>query len=107
MDRVKPFLFLIAAAFLLAITDPALAGNKFTTIGGGVVGQKEEKIALIKNLSGYLGGFLVLVGIAGLVTRKRFEGMVMMVTGKKFDPAVVASLVVMIIGFALIGVYLA
>ncbi len=105
MDRVKPFLFLIAAAFLLAISDPALAGNKFTTIGGGVSGQSKEKIALMKNLSIYIGGFLVLVGIAGLATKKRFEGMVLMATGKGADKAAIISLIIMIIGFGLIGVY--
>ena len=105
MGRVKPFLFLVAAALLLAIADPVLAGNKFTTIGGGVSGQSKEKVALMKNLSIYIGGFLVLVGIAGLATKKRFEGMVLMATGKGADKAAIISIIIMIIGFGLIGVY--
>jgi nitrate reductase gamma subunit len=105
MQRIKPFLFLIAAGLLLAITDPSLAGNKFTTIGGGVSGQSKDKIALMKNLSIYIGGFLVLVGIAGLATKKRFEGMVLMASGKGVDKAVIISIIIMLVGFGLIGIY--
>lgn len=105
MERSKPLLFLIIAGLLLAMVDPALASNKFTTIGGGVSGQSKEKIALMKNLSVYIGGFLVLVGIAGLATKRRFEGMVLMATGKGADKAALISLIIMIVGIALIGVY--
>ena len=105
MGRVKPLLFLLAAALLLAIADPALAGNKFTTIGGGVSGQSKEKIALMKNLSIYIGGFLVIVGIAGLATKRRFEGMVLMASGKGVDKAVIISIIIMLVGLGLIGVY--
>ncbi len=106
MKRFKPLLFLIVTGLLLAMmADPALAENKFTTIGGGVVGQSEQKVALLKNLSIYLGGFLVLVGIAGLATKRRFEGMVLMATGKGADKAAIISLIIIIIGLGLIGVY--
>ena len=66
---------LITSLALLSIFDPALA-NKFETIGGGVTGLSQEKLQLLKQISLYSGGFLLLLSIMAMLTRNRFEGFV-------------------------------
>jgi nitrate reductase gamma subunit len=90
---------------LLVIAEPLLAGNKFVTIGGGVSGISREKIALLKTISGYAGGIIITISIAALLTRRRYEGTVLMANKKKrVDAAVVAPLVLSVLGLVLIGI---
>jgi nitrate reductase gamma subunit len=105
MERLKPFLFLIAAGVLLALTDPALAGNKFVTIGGGVSGISREKVALLKTISGYAGGIIIFISVAALLTRQRYEGTVLMANKKKsLDASVIVPLVLSVVGLGLIAI---
>jgi hypothetical protein len=98
-------LVLVTLALLIIAIEPALAGNKFTTIGGGVSGSKTEKIALFQALMPWAGGFLILVGIAALLTKNRYEGLIGLVTGRKFEAVTVVPLVLMAIGLFLIVLY--
>lgn len=71
--------YLATVLFLLlvaALSDPALAGNKFTTIGSGVSGGQEEKVFILKRVGAYTGIFLILLGGLSLLTRDRFEGFI-------------------------------
>jgi hypothetical protein len=97
MRRVVFFLIL-ALVIIVAVNDPALAGNKFTKIGGGVAGSSSDKIAFLKSLRGIFGGFLVLLGIIAFATRGRFEGLVGMVTGKTFEAVTVVPVILIILG---------
>lgn len=101
MRRVALFL-LFAIFILIAVFDPALAGNKFTKIGGGVSGSSGEKIELLKSMRGIFGGFLVLLGVIAFATRGRFEGLVGMVTGKKFEAVTVVPIILIVLGSILI-----
>jgi hypothetical protein len=101
MRRVASVLFLALLIFI-AVSDPALAGNKFTKIGGGVSGSSGDKIELLKSMRGIFGGFLVLLGIIAFATRSRFEGLVGMVTGKRFEAVTVVPIVLIILGSILI-----
>jgi nitrate reductase gamma subunit len=90
---------------LLFLADPALAGIKFVTIGGGVSGISREKIALLKTISGYAGGVIILISLAALLTRSRYEGAIMMASKKKkIDATIIAPLIFSLIGLVLIGV---
>ncbi len=87
--------------FIIAVTiaiDPALAGNKFTTIGGGVSGSSHEKFQVLKSISAIFGGFLILLGVLSFITRGRFEGLVGMVTGRAFEAVTVVPVVLIILG---------
>ena len=97
MQRVTTIL-LLALFILLAVYDPALAGNKFTKIGGGVSGSSSDKIELLKSMRGIFGGFLILLGIVAFATRGRFEGLVGMVTGKGFEAVTVVPIILIILG---------
>ncbi len=89
---------LLAMIIVIAVCDPVLAGNKFTKIGGGVVGSHREKIEFLKSLRGIFGGFLVLLGILSFATRSRFEGLVGMVTGKTFEAVTIVPIILIILG---------
>jgi hypothetical protein len=97
MQRAAFFL-LFAVLILIAAFDPALAGNKFTKIGGGVSGSSGDKIELLKSMRGILGGFMVLLGVIAFATRGRFEGLVGMVTGKRFEAVTVIPIILIILG---------
>ncbi len=97
MRRVTIYTLLALIVFI-ALYDPVLAGNKFTKIGGGVVGSSNEKIEFLKSLRGIFGGFLVLLGILAFATRSRFEGLIGMVTGKTFEAVTVVPVVLIIFG---------
>lgn len=101
MRRVALFL-LFAILISVALFDPALAGNKFTKIGGGVSGSSSDKIELLKSMRGIFGGFLVLLGVIAFATRGRFEGLVGMVTGKGFEAVTVVPIILIILGTILI-----
>ncbi len=92
------FYLLFAVLISVAVFDPALAGNKFTKIGGGVSGSSGDKIELLKSMRGILGGFMVLLGVIAFATRGRFEGLVGMVTGKRFEAVTVVPIVLIILG---------
>ncbi len=96
---------LLGSLLLLALAiDPAFAGNKFTTIGSGVSGEQSQKLEHLQKLTPWAGGFLILVGLAALATKNRYEGLIGLVTGKKFDAVTVVPIVLMIIGLILIGI---
>lgn len=97
MRRITFFL-LFTILISIAIFDPALAGNKFTKIGGGVSGSSSDKIELLKSMRGIFGGFLILLGIIAFATRGRFEGLVGMVTGKGFEAVTVVPIILIILG---------
>ncbi len=89
---------LLAIIIILAVSEPALAGNKFTKIGGGVTGSSNEKIEFLKSLRGIFGGFLVLLGVLSFATRSRFEGLVGMVTGKTFEAVTIIPIILIVLG---------
>lgn len=97
MRRATPYV-LLALIIFIAICDPALAGNKFTRIGGGVSGSSSDKIEFLKSLRGIFGGFLVLLGVLSFATRSRFEGLVGMVTGSTFDAVTIIPIILIILG---------
>jgi len=97
MRRATPYI-LLALIIFVAVYDPALAGNKFTRIGGGVSGSSNEKIEFLKSLRGIFGGFLVLLGVLSFATRGRFEGLVGMVTGKTFEAVTVIPIILIVLG---------
>jgi hypothetical protein len=98
-------LFQNTLLLLFIAVEGAFAGNKFTTIGGGVSGSKTQKLAHFQELMPWAGGFLILVGLAALLTKNRYEGLIGLVTGKKFEAVTVVPLVLMVIGLFLIGLY--
>ncbi len=104
MSRYITILFVTLLAVLMAV-DPALAGNKFTKIGGGVSGSSAEKLMDLKLIGGIFGGFLILLGIVSILTRDRFEGMVGMVSGKRFEAVTVVPIVLTILGSLLVTYY--
>lgn len=105
MKRVTLFL-LLALLILIAVPDPILsAGNKFTKIGGGVVGSHREKIEYLKSLSAIFGAFLTLLGILSFATRSRFEGLIGIVTGKLFEAVTVVPIVMIIMGTLMVLAY--
>ncbi len=104
MSRYTTILIITLLLVLVAI-DPALAGNKFTTIGGGVSGSDAEKFRVLKGVGGIFGGFLILLGIASFLTRGRFEGLVGMVTGERFEAVTVVPIILLILGGLLVTFY--
>lgn len=104
MKRAIP-LILLALIILVAVHDPVWAGNKFTKIGGGVVGSKDEKLQFLKSLSGIFGGFLVALGILSFATRSRFEGLIGMVTGRTFEAVTVVPVILIILGSLMVLAY--
>jgi len=104
MSRFITILFLATLLILFAV-DPALAGNKFTKIGGGVSGSNLEKFRILKAIGGIFGGFLILLGIIAFITRSRFEGLVGMSTGKIFEAVNVVPVILIILGGLLISFY--
>lgn len=95
----------IALLVLLVTVDPVLAGNKFTKIGGGVAGSSTEKFLVLKSIGGIFGGFLILLGILSFITRSRFEGLVGMVTGEKFEAVTVVPIILIILGSVMVLFY--
>ena len=95
----------LVSLVLVCYLEPSLA-NKFTTIGGGVAGDRSEKVMLLRNLFPYVGGFMILVGLLALMTRRRFEGLVGMVTGKPWEAVTIIPLLLILAGSILIGIYL-
>ncbi len=104
MSRYTTILIITILLVLVAI-DPALAGNKFTRIGGGVSGSDAEKLEVLKGVGGIFGGFLILLGVVSFLTRGRFEGLVGMVTGERFEAVTVVPIVLIILGGLLVIYY--
>jgi hypothetical protein len=104
MPRYITILF-VAALLVLFAVDPALAGNKFTKIGGGVSGSNLEKLRILKAIGGVFGGFLILLGIISFITRGRFEGLVGMSTGKTFEAVTIVPIILIVLGGALVTFY--
>lgn len=88
----------MSLALIVIAIDPTLAGNKFTTIGGGVSGSDAEKFAVLKVIGAIFGGFLLLLGVLSFVTRNRFEGLIGMVSGKTFEAVTVVPVILIILG---------
>ncbi len=106
MGRIKLFLFLIVSVALLVLADPALAGNKFTTISGGVSGVDLKKLALLKDISGYAGGVMLVISLAALLTRRRHGGDSMSANKKnRMDTSIIAPLILSGIGLIFIIIY--
>jgi len=82
--------------------DPVLA-NKFETISGGVSGMSREKLDLLKNISLYLGGFLIFLALLALLTRNRFEGFVGYSGRDSFSAALKGATVLTVAGSVFIG----
>lgn len=104
----KPLNFTILGLISLIFVcylEPSLA-NKFITIGGGVAGDRSEKVMLLRNLFPYIGGFLILVGLLALMTRRRFEGLVGMATGKRWEAVTIVPILLILTGLILISIYL-
>ena len=100
MNRIgAPSLFLLA--LLCALVEPVLA-NKFTTISGGVNGMSREKIAILKQISLYAGGFLLMLAVVAVLTRKRFEGFVGYTSKKDLSTAVKGAAVLSVAGAILL-----
>ncbi len=104
MSRIITITFIVLILALIAV-DPALAGNKFTKIGGGVAGSDAEKFRILKIIGGIFGGFLILMGIISFLTKGRFEGLLGMSTGKKFEAVNVVPVVLIIFGGLLVTFY--
>lgn len=88
--RMNRFHLILLSVLLLclAAADTALA-NKFATIGSGVSGASQEKIAILKKIGAYSGLFFILLGILGIATRHRFEGFIgLRKKGQKISPGV-------------------
>ncbi|MCP3671584.1 MAG: hypothetical protein GY814_14380 [Gammaproteobacteria bacterium] len=104
MSRYTTIL-IITILLILVMIDPALAANKFTRIGGGVSGSSTEKLQVLKEIGGIFGGFLILLGIASFLTRGRFEGLVGMVTGERFEAITVIPIILIILGVLMVTIY--
>lgn len=74
-------LWILPVALMLWL-EPALA-NKFTTIGGGVAGASSEKLRILKELSLIFGAVLAGIGVLGLLTFNRFDGIIGLGAGKR------------------------
>jgi hypothetical protein len=98
-------LFLTTLAILIIAIEPSIAGNKFTTIGGGVSGTETEKLNRLKDLTPWAGGFFIVMAIGALLTKNRYEGLIGLVTGKKTEAVSVVPIVLFVLGLVLIGVY--
>lgn len=96
---VLAILLVLAGSF-----EPALA-NKFQTIGGGVSGLDQEKIAVLQQISAIAGTFFIFLGIVAFLTRNRFESMAALNTGKLSDSVNAGPIVLTILGGILIGLY--
>lgn len=94
-SRMNRFHLILLPVLLLclAVVDTAFA-NKFTTIGGGVSGANQEKIAILKKIGAYSGLFFILLGILGIATRRRFEGLIgLRRKGQKTSPGAYVLLI--------------
>ncbi|HXK55347.1 MAG: hypothetical protein KDI74_04145 [Gammaproteobacteria bacterium] len=72
----KHYFYLVLLVLLWTMAVDPLMANKFETISGGVNGLSQEKIRLLKEISLYTGGFLLMLSVIALITRKRFEGFI-------------------------------
>jgi len=104
MSRYMTILCITLLVVLVAI-EPTLAGNKFTKICGGVAGSSAEKLRILKGVGGVFGAFLILLGIVSILTRGRFEGLVGMVSGKRFEAVTVVPILLLILGTILVTYY--
>lgn len=94
--------FVILMLLFFAAIEPALA-NKFETISGGVSGLSREKLALIKQVSLYAGGFFLLLSLLMLINRNRFEGFVGSSSRKGLSSEVKGAIFTAVIGVVLVG----
>ena len=89
----------------LALIDLAEA-NKFETIGGGVSGVGRHKVAQLKDIAAWAGGFLMILGGLALLGRSRFEGFVGMYTGRRGESVIAVPLMLLVLGAILLGISL-
>jgi hypothetical protein len=101
MGRIS-ITFVFLALLFFAAVEPALA-NKFETIGGGVSGLSREKVALMKQISFYAGGFFLLFSFLMLITRNRFEGFVGVSSNQGLGIVFKGALTTSVIGIVLMG----
>jgi len=99
----RPLITLLFAGLVgLLFIEPAIA-NKFQTIGGGVSGGSEKKLAVLKEIALYAGSFLIFLGAMALLTRNRFEGTIgMRSKGDNLGPVIIVPIILMIFGSTLI-----
>ncbi len=91
--------------FGLLLIEPVYA-NKFETIGGGVSGANASKLSILKEIALYAGGFLLFLGLASLVTRNRFEGLIgVRSKNKKFELVLVTPILLMVAGGILLLIH--
>jgi hypothetical protein len=99
----RPILFILFTFVLVATVLPEITlANKFTTIGGGVSGEEQLKLGVLKQIAAFSGLFFILLGVLGLLTRSRFEGFIGM--QKKGAPPSPAPYVLIGIG-ALLSIF--
>lgn len=90
---------------VLACSFETALANKFETIGGGVSGMNQEKIAVLQQISAIAGTFFIFLGVVSFLTRNRFESLAALNTGKLSDSVNVAPIILTILGGILIGLY--
>lgn len=99
-------LIITSVILSLFLLEPAIAGNKFETISGGVSGFDDKKIAQLKSLVPYAGGFLVFLGAITILTRNHFEGMVLVNKRSRISSSVIIGLLLMLLGGLLVWKFL-
>lgn len=99
------FVSLLVVLTTLSLFSEPLFANKFTTIGGGVSGDRGEKIAVLKTVSVIAGNFFILLGILALLTRNRFEGFIAVYSGSKKDAVIRVPIILIILGSVLVLLY--
>ncbi len=104
ISRYLPPLLLFALVLITGMIDPAVAGNKLNTIGGGVSGVSREKIAMLKDISGYAGGLLIVISMASLLTRRRYEGSAMIASKKRWEASIIVPLILITIGLGMLWI---
>jgi len=91
----------------LLFTEPVYA-NKFETIGGGVSGANASKLSILKEIALYAGGFIIFLGLASLITRNRFEGLIGVRSKKKrFELVLVTPILLIVVGGILLLIHFA
>jgi hypothetical protein len=95
----RPILFILFTFVLVATVLPEIT---LATIGGGVSGEEQLKLGVLKQIAAFSGLFFILLGVLGLLTRSRFEGFIGM--QKKGAPPSPAPYVLIGIG-ALLSIF--
>ncbi len=87
MQRIS---WILLALVLIGLPLEPVLANKFVTISGGVGGVSSEKLRTLKEIALIAGAVLALIGILGLLTRGRFEGLIGLANPKQVFSAAVA-----------------